>query len=187
MPPAQQVSRFRIGLLMKILLSEETLRDGIVRMAQRIDASYGDRPLTVVGVMTGSILLLADLMRLLSMPLRVGVVQARSYGADAQRGPLRIDADLLPDVHGQDVLLLDDIFDTGHTLTELRRRFDALSPSSVRAAVLLRKQGCQQVGQVPDFIGFDIPDVFVVGYGLDFRDRYRNLPHVAALTPEEMT
>lgn len=151
-------------------------------MAAEISRCYDGRPLTIVGVLTGSLVVLADLIRHLEMPLRVGLVQARSYRGNATRpGELTINAEMLPDLRGRDVLLLDDIFDTGHTLRRLLSQLDALGPASVRVAVLLRKLGRQEVELTPDFIGFDIPDEFVVGYGLDYNDLYRNLPYVAAL------
>jgi hypoxanthine phosphoribosyltransferase len=173
---------------MKTLLTEEQLRDGIRRMAGQIAEHYRDRPLTIVGVMIGSVVLLADLIRLLDLPLRVELVQARSYRQNQTRpGPLVLNLDLLSsDVRGRDVLLIDDIFDTGHTLWELVPQLDELGPNSIRTAVLLRKQGRCEVPFQPDYVAFDIPDVFVVGYGLDYNDLYRNLPYVAALEPQEI-
>lgn len=132
--------------------------------------------------------MLADLIRLLDMPLKVELVQARSYRAGSTRpGPLAINLDpLSSDVQGRNVLLVDDIFDTGNTLWELVPQIDELGPAGVRTAVLLRKTGRAEVDMQPDFVGFDIPDKFVVGYGLDYRDLYRNLPYIAALEPEEL-
>lgn len=170
---------------MKLILSEEQIRGGVRRMADEINTHYAGRSLTIIGVLTGSVVLLADLIRLLDIPLRVGVVQARSYrGGATTPGKLVVNADLLPAVRGHDVLLVDDIFDTGYTLLELVAQFDELAPRSLRSAVLLRKQGRQRVALVPDHVGFDIPDAFVVGYGLDYQDAYRNLPYVAALDEE---
>lgn len=172
---------------MKILLSEEEIKVGLRRMADDINAHYHEQPLTIVGVLTGSVVLLADLIRLLKMPLRVGVVQARSYrGAATTPGKLTINAELMPEIAGRNVLLVDDIFDTGNTLAELLRQIGELGATSVRSAVLLRKQGRQQVPIEPDHAAFDIPDVFVVGYGLDYRDEYRNLPYVAALEAADL-
>lgn len=174
---------------MKTLLSETQLQEGIRRLADQIAQHYGDRPLTIVGVMIGSIVVLADLIRLLKMPLRVELVQARSYRQDSTRpGPLVLNLDLLSgDVQGREVLLVDDIFDTGRTLWELIPQLDELGPANLRTAVLLRKQGRCEVPMQPDFVAFDIPDAFVVGYGLDYNDLYRNLPYVAALEPQEIT
>lgn len=171
---------------LKPLLTENQIRDGVRRLADEVRGFYADRPLTIVGVLTGSIVLLADLIRLLDMPMRMGVVQARSYrGSATTPGRLFVNAELLPDIRDRDVLLVDDIFDTGGTLFELISQLDELGPNSIRSLVLLRKEGRQRVAMRPDHVGFDIPDVFVVGYGLDYRDEYRNLPHVAALEAHE--
>ncbi|MEN1679197.1 MAG: hypoxanthine phosphoribosyltransferase [Planctomycetota bacterium] len=173
---------------MKILLSEEQLRDGVKRMAGEIAEVYQDQHLTIVGVLTGSVVLLADLIRLLDLPMRVGVIEASSYrGATTTRGELTIDSDLMIDIAGRDVLLVDDIFDTGHTLVQVMAKMQEFGPTSLRSAVLLRKQGRQEVDAEPDFAAFDIPDEFVVGYGLDFEDLYRNLPYLAAMEPEDLT
>lgn len=173
---------------MKTLLTEEQLGEGIRRMAGEIKKHYQGRPLTIVGVMIGSIVLLADLIRLLDLPLRVELVQARSYrGGGTRPGPLVINVDLLSEsIQGRDVLLIDDIFDTGRTLWELIPQIDELGPTSVRSAVLLWKEGRSEVAMKPDFAAFTIPNKFVVGYGLDYRDQYRNLPHLAALEPHEI-
>lgn len=173
---------------MKVLLSAEQLQEGVNRLAGEISRYYVGRPLTIIGVLTGSVVLLADLIRVLDLPLRVGVIQASSYrGNSTERGNLLINADLMPDIAGRDVLLVDDIFDTGHTLVEVISRLDELGPKSVRSLVLLRKEGRQQVNVDPDFVGFDIPDVFVVGYGLDYTDMYRNLTYLAALDEEDIS
>ncbi|MCA9103284.1 MAG: hypoxanthine phosphoribosyltransferase [Planctomycetales bacterium] len=171
---------------MKVLLDEKQLADGVRRMAADMSAHYGDEPVTIIGALHGCIVLLADLIRQLKMPLRVGLARANSYrGATRSPGAVTIDLDMLPDIRGRHVLLLDDIFDTGHTMVELLNQIGDLGPSSVRSAVLLRKQGRQQVDIRPDFFAFDIPDAFVVGYGLDFNNLYRNLPYIAVLEPHE--
>ena len=169
---------------MKTLLSEQELSAGVSRMAAEVNAHYGFQPLTIIGVLTGSIVLVADLIRQLKMPLRVGVVQARSYrGASTTPGELTIKADMLPDLKGRHVLVVDDIFDTGKTLFGLLNELRQLQPADLRTAVLLRKEGRQEVAMLPDHIGFVIPDKFVVGYGLDHNDEYRNLPYLAAVEP----
>ena len=155
-------------------------------MARQISTVYQQQPLTIIGILTGSVVLLADLIRLLEMPLRVGVVHASSYRGTTTRGELTINADLMPDIRERDVLLIDDIFDTGHTLAQVTRLIQQLGARSVRSAVLLRKEARQEVSLVPDFVGFDIPDRFVVGYGLDYRDAYRNLSYIAALEPQDL-
>ncbi|MEM6655888.1 MAG: hypoxanthine phosphoribosyltransferase [Planctomycetota bacterium] len=172
---------------MKTLLSKEELHDGVARMAQEIGATYADGQLTIVGVLTGSLVLVADLIRLLDLPMRVGVIEASSYrGATTTRGELTINSELMIDIGDRDVLLVDDIFDTGHTLVKVVEKMKEFGPRSIRSAVLLRKQGRQEVESQPDFVAFNIPDEFVVGYGLDYEDLYRNLPHLAALEPEDI-
>ena len=171
---------------MKTILSEQELRAGVCRLAEEINEEYRDRPLTVVGVMTGCIMLLADMVRLLHMPLRVGVVQASSYRDAATPGQLIVNAELMLDISGQDVIVLDDIFDTGKTMVELLSTMKNMGPRSVRTGVLLMKDGQQQVDYRPDYVAFSIPNEFVVGYGLDYRDEFRNLPFLAALEAEEI-
>ena len=172
---------------MKTILDEKQLSDGVRKMAQDITDHYQGRPLTIIGILTGSVVLLADMIRLLEMPLRVGVLQARSYhGATTTRGELIINDELMPDIKHREVLLVDDIFDTGHTLQEVISRIKKLEPTSVHAAVLLHKEGRCEVEITPDFVGFNIPDEFVVGYGLDYEDAYRNLPYLAVLEEEDL-
>jgi hypoxanthine phosphoribosyltransferase len=169
------------------LLSKEELHDGVNRMADEIMSLYRDRQLTIVGVLTGSVVLMADLIRVLDLPMRVGVLQASSYrGATTTRGELAINSELMLDISGRDVLLVDDIFDTGHTLVQVLEKMRDFGPTSIRSAVLLRKHGRQEVDYQPDFVAFEIPDEFVVGYGLDFEDMYRNLPYLAALEAEDI-
>jgi hypoxanthine phosphoribosyltransferase len=172
---------------MRVLLSKEDLHDGLTRMADEIAARYENRQLTIVGVLTGRVVLMADLIRLLDLPMRVGVLQASSYrGATTTRGELVINSELMLDISGRDVLLVDDIFDTGHTLVQVLDKMREFGPTSIRSAVLLRKQGRQEIDYQPDFVAFDIPDEFVVGYGLDYEDMYRNLPYLAALEPADI-
>jgi hypoxanthine phosphoribosyltransferase len=170
---------------MRVLLTAEQIGTSVERLAAEIREREAGRPLTVIAVLTGSIIFLADLVRKLDMPLRVGVIQTRSY-LGTQRGALSINADMLPEVAGRDVLVIDDIFDTGHTLVEVLAFLDELRPRSIRTAVLVLKEGKQQVKFRPDYVGFQIPDVFVVGYGLDYNDAYRNLPYLAALEPSDI-
>jgi hypoxanthine phosphoribosyltransferase len=170
---------------MKVLLSAEHIQQRITSMARQIAADFHDRPVTIVGVLTGSLMFLADLVRHLDLPLRIGLIQASSYrGATTTPGALHVAPELVPDVRDRHVLLLDDILDTGQTLGYLVRHLRGLGIASVRVAVLLRKRGRQQIELEPDYVGFDIPDAFVVGYGLDYNDEYRNLPYIAVLDGE---
>lgn len=155
-------------------------------MAEEIDRHYEGRPLTVIAVMTGSIVLFADLIRRLSMPQRVGVIRASSYRGGTTSGELQVDAGMMIDVTGRDVLLVDDIFDTGRTLARLTELVSESGARSVGTAVLLHKRREHEVPLRPDFVAFKIPDEFVVGYGLDYLDMYRNLPYLAVLEPAEI-
>ena len=173
---------------MRILLDEKELNAGVERLASEIDQHYGkDRPLTVIAVMTGSLVLLSDLIRRLSMPQRVGVIQASSYRGGMKSGELTVDAKMLIDVKNRDVLLVDDIFDTGHTITRVMERLKELGPKSVKSCVLLHKRERQEVDYTPDYAAFHIPNEFVVGYGLDYEDMYRNLPYLAVLEELDLT
>jgi hypoxanthine phosphoribosyltransferase len=177
---------FTIGRV-KPLLSEDEIRRGVERLADEIGRYYAGRSLTILGVLTGSLVLVADLIRRLDLPLRVGVIQTRSYrGADTRPGKLEIVDVMLPDIKGRDVLLVDDIFDTGRTLAALLEQVKALGPRSVRSAVLLVKQGRQEVAARPDHAAFEIPNAFVVGYGLDYQDAFRHLPYVAMLEDHDL-
>jgi hypoxanthine phosphoribosyltransferase len=172
---------------MKTLLTKDQLAEGVANMASEIAETYRDRQLTIVGVLTGSVVLMADLIRLLELPMRVGVIDASSYrGQTTTRGELTINSDLLLDISGRDVLLIDDIFDTGHTLVQVLEKMREHNPASLRSAVLLRKRSRNEVQVQPDFVAFDIPDEFVVGYGLDYEDMYRNLPYLAAMEQEDL-
>lgn len=167
---------------MYTLLSETEIEAAVNDLGRRIATEYRGRPLTILGVLTGSIILLSDLIRRIDLPLKVGLIQASSYrGSATEPGTLTINADLLPDITGRDIVLIDDIFDTGKTLQALLRTIEAKQPSSLRSAVLLWKADRRQVDITPDYYCFKIPDRFVVGYGLDYNDEYRHLPYIAAL------
>lgn len=177
---------------MRVLLTADELAAGIDRLAAAVradvvDAANAGRPLTVIGVLTGSLMVVADLIRRLEGPVRVSMVWASSYrGTATTPGRLDLRLDLLPDLTGQDVLVVDDIFDTGRTLEALVAELGRRGAARVRSLVLLRKVGRSEVAIAPDFVGFDIPDVFVVGYGLDFDGAWRHLSHVAALEPSDI-
>lgn len=172
---------------MYTLLSAEQLAAGIERLAGEVRCETAGRPLTVIGVLTGSIMVVADLLRRLEGPVQLGMVSATSYrGAATSPGRLDLRLDLLPDLPGHEVLVVDDIFDSGRTMQALTRELENRGAAAVRSLVLLRKQGRAEVVMQPDFVGFDIPDLFVVGYGLDYDGAWRHLPFVAALEPHEI-
>lgn len=171
---------------MKVLLDEEHLRAGVSELAQTMEQHYGARPLTIVAIMTGSLVLLADLIRLLTMPVRISLIQASSYRGGTEPGELWIRDDMMLDVRGRHVLVVDDIFDTGKTLAAVLGCISQMEPASLASAVLLHKEGRAQVDLQPDFVAFQIPDEFVVGYGLDYQDLYRNLPYLAVLEPHDI-
>jgi len=169
------------------LISESEIQDRVRSLGRQIEADYRDKPLTILAVLTGSLIMLADLVRRISIPHRIALIQASSYkGATTVATTLVINESFAPDVANRDVLLLDDILDTGQTLTALIRHLADRGARSVRTAVLLRKFGRQEVPIEPDYCGFTIPDVFVVGYGLDFNDDYRHLPYVGVLKEQEV-
>lgn len=172
---------------MKILLPAETIQHRVAELATQIAADYRDRqPLTIVGVLTGCLMFLADLVRRLNVPHRISLIQASSYrGETTTPGELMIDPALLGDLRGRHVLLLDDILDTGHTLVQLQRYLQQRGVKSLRTVVLLRKIGRQKVAVEPDYFGFEIPDAFVVGYGLDYNDDYRHLPDIVILPSQD--
>lgn len=165
---------------MKVLIPAEAIQRRVDELGREIAAAYPNhQPVTIVGVLTGCLVFLADLIRRLDMPLRISLIQASSYrGETTQAGELLLGAEMLPDLTGRDVLLIDDILDTGRTISKIAERLKALGSRSVRAAVLLRKRGRQEVPFEPDFCGFEIPNEFVVGYGLDYNDEYRHLPFI---------
>jgi hypoxanthine phosphoribosyltransferase len=165
-----------------VLIPEEALRDRLRELGGEVARDYAGRPLTIVSVLTGSLIALADLIRAVDIPHRIGLVHASSYrGATTTAATLVINETLAPDVADRDVLLLDDILDTGQTLSALVDHISQRGARSVKTAVLLRKIGRQTVPIEPDYCGFTIPDVFVIGYGLDYDDDYRHLPYVGVL------
>ena len=167
---------------MQVLIRADKIQQRVIELANQIAADYQGKPLTIVGVLTGCLMFLADLVRHLDLPLRIGLIQASSYrGETTVAGELKIQPELLPDVRGRHVLLLDDILDTGHTISRVLAHLATLGTASVRSGVLIRKRGRQMIPFEPDYCGFEIPDLFIVGYGLDYNDEFRHLPYIAVL------
>jgi hypoxanthine phosphoribosyltransferase len=172
---------------MQILLPADQIQKRVSELARQIATDYQGQPVTIVGVLTGCLMFLADLVRQLDLPLRIDFIQADSYrGPTTTPGELHIHPGLAPDVRGRHVLLLDDILDTGKTLVQVRNHLNGLGAASLRTSVLLRKRGRQEVPVEPDYCGFEIPNAFVVGYGLDYNDEYRHLPYIAVLPDDQM-
>lgn len=171
---------------MEVLIPADRIDVRVGEMAAEIARAYDGKPVTVVGVLTGCLIFTADLIRRIDLPLRVAFVTASSYrGATLVAGRLEIRDELLPDIAGKHILLLDDILDTGKTLTRVVAHLIDKGAASVKVGVLLRKIGRQEVPFEPDFVGFTIPDKFVVGYGLDFNDEYRHLPYIGVFSAGE--
>ncbi len=172
---------------MRPLITSSEIEQEVAKLGSTIADDYQGRRLTVLGVLTGSIVLLADLIRRIDLPLQVGLIQAASYrGRTTTPGPLAINQDFLPEIRDRNVLLIDDIFDTGQTLSRLVEIVQQAKPAEIRTAVLLLKKGRSTVEMRPDYVCFPIPDEFVVGYGLDYNDEYRHLPYIAALDESDL-
>jgi hypoxanthine phosphoribosyltransferase len=170
----------------RTLFHEQTILRRLDELGAIITQEYEGRELTVIAVLNGSILFVADLVRRIQLPLRLDCLSVSSYHGGAESsGTVTFDQTSLPEVQGRHVLILDDILDTGRTLhairERLRREADALS---VRICVLLRKEKARAKELEADYVGFDIGDEFVVGYGLDYMEKYRNLPFIGVLKPE---
>jgi hypoxanthine phosphoribosyltransferase len=170
--------------IQQVLLSSERIQDKLAEMGEKISADYEGRPLLLVGVLKGAFVVMADLARYIRLPLEFDFMAVSSYGAATKTsGVVRILKDLDHDLEGLDVLLVEDIVDSGLTLKYLLKNLAARRPASLEVAALLRKTGIQKVPLDIRYVGFDIPPEFVVGYGLDYGERYRNLPYIATLKP----
>lgn len=167
---------------MEILIPSDRIAVRVEELAAEIARTYLGKKVTVVGILTGSLVFLADLVRRMEMPIQIGLLKASSYrGTATSPGKLVIDDTCLPDVTGREVLLLDDILDTGQTISRVVQHLRDRGAVNVRTCVLLRKIGRQVVPFEPEFTGFEIPDKFVIGYGLDYDDEYRHLPYIGVL------
>ena len=170
--------------LERILISEQQIADKLQEMATQIDRDYRGREILLVGVLKGATMVMADLARLIHTPLEIDWMAVSSYGASTKSsGVVRILKDLDSDLGGRDVLIVEDVIDSGLTLDWLTRNLSSRGAASVEIAALLRKPEAAKVAVDVKYVGFDIPNDFLVGYGLDYAEKYRNLPFVGTLAP----
>ncbi len=168
----------------KVLIPEHEIQAKLAEMGEKITSDYRDRSLLLVGVLKGAFVVMADLARHIDLPLQFDFMAVSSYGAATKTsGVVRILKDLDHDLRDRDVLVVEDIVDSGLTLKYLLKNLAGRKPATLEVAALLRKEGIQQVDLDVRYVGFDIPNEFVVGYGLDYAEKYRNLPFIGMLKP----
>jgi hypoxanthine phosphoribosyltransferase len=167
-----------------MLISQDQIATRIRSLAREIEKDFTGRDLVIVALLNGTVVFLADLLRRLAMPLRLDFIGVSSYGVGTESAELVFTKELRLDVSGRDVLVVDDILDTGRTLTQVMAKLRKLHPREIKICVLLDKPSRRVEPITADYIGFEIPNHFVVGYGLDFAERYRNLPFVGVLHPK---
>ena len=169
----------------KILLTESQLSDRVTELARRISADYAGAPPVIVGILKGSFVFISDLVRKLELDASVFFMEVSSYGASTKTsGIVQIVRDLDESIEGRDVLIVEDIIDSGLTLNYIKSMLSARNPGSVRICAMLNKAERRECDIEVDYVGFDIPNEFVVGYGLDYAERYRQLPYVGVLGDE---
>ena len=171
------------GELVNILFTEQEIQAKLAEMAKRISADYAGKNLLLVGVLRGAVMVMADLSRHLDIHLEMDWMAVSSYAGTKSSGVVRILKDLDTDIAGRHVLIVDEIIDTGLTLNWLMSNLSSRNPASVRIATLLRKPDALRTDVPVEYVGWDIPNEFVVGYGLDYRERYRNLRCIGTLSP----
>jgi len=168
-----------------VLIGQDRLQERIRELGDEISSDYHDRDLLLIGVLKGAVFFMADLMRRLTVPCEIHFMAISSYGASTDSsGVVRILKDLDINIENRDVLVVEDIIDSGLTLSYLMRNLEARSPSSLEVCALLTKPERREIDVDVRYVGFEIPNRFVIGYGLDFAERYRNLPYVAVLHPD---
>ena len=171
----------------EVLIDEERLQERIRELGREISADYAGRELLLVGVLKGAVFFMADLMRSLTVPCEIDFMAISSYGASTDSsGVVRILKDLDINIEGRHVLVVEDIIDSGLTLSYLLRNLESREPASLEICALLTKPDRREIDVPVRYVGFEIPNKFVIGYGLDFAERYRNLPYVGVLHPDLM-
>ena len=168
----------------RILITDKMLAKRIATLGREIERDFRGRDMVIVSLLTGTVMFLGDLIRHLSLPLRLDFMGVSSYGKGTESGDLVFTKELRLDVRGRDVLLVDDILDTGKTARRVLEKLCLLGPRRIRTCVLLDKPARRVEKVKADYVGFEIPDAFVIGYGLDYAEKYRNLPFVGVLKPE---
>lgn len=168
----------------RVLITEEQIARRVRTLTRQLQKDYAGRDLVIVSLLSGTVMFLADLVRHLSLPLRLDFIGVSSYGAGTESGELTFTKQLRLDVRGRDVLVVDDILDTGRTLKRVSGVLREHNPRRIKICVLLEKKARRVEKVRAHYVGFQIPDLFVVGYGLDYAERYRNLPFVGVLRPE---
>ena len=170
----------------RVLITESQIKEGIRKLADKLIADYAGRDLTIIGVLTGSLIFLADLIRHLPFQIRLDTICASLYGASTKprQGGIKILKEISLDIADKDVLVVDDIIDTGSTMAKIMESIRDYNPRSLRSCVLLNKRARRQKESEPDYCCFEIGPYFVVGYGLDYNNMYRNLPYIAILKEE---
>jgi hypoxanthine phosphoribosyltransferase len=167
----------------EVLISSQDIQRRVMELGRQISADYGDRPIVLVGVLKGSFIFMADLVRHLTCPVRLEFIGTKSYNGTSSSGEVQLTKDLDKPIQGEEVLLIEDIVDTGLTLNYLQHMLAQRGPLSVRTVAFLDKPSRRKIEVQADYIGFVIEDRFVVGYGLDFDQKYRNLSDVCVLLP----
>ena len=168
----------------RILLTEEQLRSRVKEIALEVDKVYKDKTPLVIGILKGSIIFYSDFIRFLSMPVELDFMAVSSYGSGtSSSGQVNIIKDLSEPIEGKDVIVVEDILDSGNTLSYLFKILQARHPASLKLVTLLDKPARRAKPITADYVGFTVPDNFVVGYGLDYDERYRNLPYIGILKP----
>src|SRR5439155_12782777 len=171
----------------EILIDEETLQRRIAELGEEVSADYAGRDLLLVGVLKGAVFFMSDLMRRLTIPCEIDFMAISSYGAATDSsGVVRILKDLDINIEGRHVIVVEDIIDSGLTLSYLMRNLESREPASLEICALLTKPGRREIDVPVRYVGFEIPNRFVIGYGLDFAERYRNLPYVGVLHADLM-
>jgi len=171
--------------IQEVLFTQEQLKDRVDALARQIEADYAGKEVMFIGVLRGSFVFMADLCRAVRLPCTLDFMSVSSYGkGTTSSGQVQITKDLSEDISGRHVIVVEDILDSGNTLDYLLKLLQHRHPASVKLCVLLDKPERRKKPVVPDYTGFSIPDAFVVGYGLDYAERYRNLPYIGILKPE---